>query len=206
MTEKEFADILCDKLTRDIPLDFKVIESGNNEGTFLISVEVPDDYKMYFNIPNTYIGIDEVGDLFEVYVRIGENTYMQFDRVKFPDNVYLKLRSYLEFQFRNIIKKLQENDFIFSMELNDFLKYNKYNTRRVKRGEPHLSVVSDNIPESCIIEFSENNGDVFVDMYKVFPKNESGEESRTFLYQSSLNRENQKKVFSDFLSILKKEL
>lgn len=206
MSEKEFASILRDKLAKDLPLDFKVSESKNNKGTYLIDVDIPDDYKIYFNIPRTYIGIDDLGDLFEVYIRIGEDTYMKFDKVKSPDNVYSKLMPYIGFKFRNIIKKLQENDFIFSMELNDFLKYNGFSTRRIMKGHPHIAVDSKDTPESCVIEFSENNGDVFVDMYKVFPRDESGKESRTFLYQSSLDRETQKKVFSEILTILNKEL
>lgn len=202
MTEKEFIYTLCKLLSEEVSgFTFKV--SQENKG-YIINVTLPDDVSPYFKILPTYIGVDVIDDMFEVYVKSGNRGYSNFGRVMSPKGVVDQIDEYLTVNFSDILDYMDSPDFYFSSELRDFLNSNSIPCYVIRKGSPSLQVDNPDYPFYYKIDFSEYKGDVLVTVSEVAPVNSDWDEDDKEIYRSELSASTQPKVFSEILALLRK--
>ncbi len=212
MNSKEFSYKLAKSLSEDLPLKFDVEETRykyNDYDSYPIYITTPQEFRKNVDIPrHTYIEKDVLpDDVYEVFLRIGNNGYKNFGRVKDPNQVSDKIIKYLFYRFEEEIELMENPAFVFSSELKDFLKNNDYEFMGGGHGSPDLIYYNHGIKhlglENIVIEFSEHRGDVLLVMnaYYQAPYNNTKEEE---IYRSTLDRKNQKEVFTSILREIKR--
>lgn len=215
MNTRGFAYTLNKILSEEIPIiKFQVLTDNfhtDAKPVYGIYVILPDALNRAFNKRSCYIGIDDLGGKVEVYARCGNRGYRNFGRVNDPQQVLQPIEEYINDVFEDVLNRIEDKDFFFSQELYDFFKYNNIPSRTYREKQPHLILDNPEYPIFYTIDFSEYNGDVLLVLERWVPNKdeldtgEFFEGDQTELYRSTLTEDNQKKVFSEILALLRKE-
>ena len=205
---KDFLYQLRKILSEELPFSFTVIEEGSaDSANRYIQMDLPEDFQgsSKYLIKFTPIIIDGGVDV-ETFIEYPREPMKYFGKFKRAQDAAQVLIPFLERKYAKEIELLGNMAYVFSAELQDFLKKNGYTTgaKDYHHNSPDIEYINHfgNWVEHIYIVFSEYHGSVYLEVRTdhAIPEYDADDP----VYRATLSRKNQKEVFTDILKVFRK--